>query len=140
MNIAAVLILAVLVTSSQSAFADEPSADAGCASGIDFRIVGSWQAEDSADQRQFLPESRSLTPQGQPVTTQTCMAASDDLQEIASVEISPHLRSLTETHYHLGFIGLDHVMVTYPSGVMHLFRRIVAAPQRAIGAATHRRS
>ena len=105
---------------------------------IDFRIVGSWISEDGAEERQFLPSSKSMTPTGQPVTTESCMATPDDLEEVASIEVAPHLRTFTESHYHLGFIGLDRVLVTFPSGVMRLFHRIVAAPGHVIDAVAHR--
>lgn len=136
MKIVVALSLLVALT-ARPAFADNEPSESGCASTIDFRIVGSWVSEDG-DERQFLPETKSQTPTGLPVTTDSCMATADDLQEIASVEIAPHLRTMTESHYHLGFIGLDHVMVTFPNGAMHLFHRIVAVPQHAFEAVAHR--
>ena len=140
MNVARILVIAALVLGATPAFAGDEADDASCASTIDFRIVGSWISEDGAEQRQFLPTSKSLTAAGQPVTTTSCMATPDDLEEVASIEIAPHLRTFTESHYHLGFIGLDHVLVTFPNGVMRLFRRIVAAPGHMIDAVAHRHS
>ena len=138
MKVATPLILAALMFGATPALADSESADPGCASTIDFRIVGSWISEDGTDERQFLPSSKSLTQTGQPVTTESCMATPDDLEEVASVEIAPHLRTFTESHYHLGFIGLDHVLVTFPNGVARLFRRIVAAPGHLMDVVAHR--
>ncbi len=144
MKIVAILTIAILVSGAQPARAgddaNESDPDFGCASTIDFRIVGSWISEDGAERREFLPETRSQTPDGLPVTTDACMATSDDLQEVASVEIAPHMHTLTETHYHLGFIGLDHVLVTFPNGVMQLFRRIASGPAHVIDAVRHHRS
>jgi len=134
----ALLALALLALVARPAAA-ETAADLGCASGIDFRIVGSWISEDGAERRQFLPVAKSQTPDGLPVTTESCMVTADDLQEVASVEIAPHMRTMTETHYHLGFIGLDHVMVTYPNGIVQLFRRLATGPNAVIDAVTHRR-
>lgn len=138
MKLVTILAIAALMLGATPAFADGEANDAGCASTIDFRIVGSWISEDGGEQRQFLPSSKSLTPSGQQVTTESCMATPDDLEEVASTEIAPHLRTITESHYHLGFIGLDRVLVTFPNGVMRLFRRIVAAPGHVIDAVAHR--
>ena len=138
MNVASILMITALMLGATPAFADSEANDTGCASAIDFRIVGSWVSEDGAEYRQFLPSSKSLTASGQPVTTESCMATPDDLEEVASIEIAPHLRTFTESHYHLGFIGLDRVLVTFPNGVMRLFRRIVAAPGHVIDAVAHR--
>lgn len=117
--------------------AGDDTGTSACATALDFRLVGSWIAEDGIERKSFMPESRSQTPAGQPVSTETCMASADDVEEFASVEIAPHLRSVTESHYHIGFIGLDRVLVTFPSGAMQFFRRIVAAPGRAFNAVTH---
>lgn len=138
MKFAAACSFALLAFVARPALADGEASDVGCASTIDFRIVGSWISEDGIERRQFLPESKSQTPDGLPVTTEACMATADDLQEVASVEFAPHMHALTETHYHLGFIGLDRVMVTFPNGVVQLFRRIAAGPQHVIDAVTHR--
>ncbi|GAC1301615.1 MAG: hypothetical protein NVSMB19_09950 [Vulcanimicrobiaceae bacterium] len=111
----------------------------GCTSAIDFRLVGSWIAEGGLERKSFLPESRSQTAEGRPVSTETCMSDPDDVEELASVEIAPHLRSVTESHYHIGFVGLNRVLVTFPNGAMRFFRRIAAAPQRAFDAVARRR-
>jgi len=131
------LIIASLAASGLPArSADYNTAGTGCTSGIDFRLVGSWIAEDGIERKSFLPETRSLTPAGLPISTETCMADAEDVEEVASVEIAPHLRSVTESHYHIGFIGLDRVLVTFPNGAMRFFRRAVA--QRAFEAVTNR--
>ncbi|GAC1528979.1 MAG: hypothetical protein NVS2B8_16400 [Vulcanimicrobiaceae bacterium] len=132
-------MLASLACMARPALADD--VDPGCASTIDFRIVGSWVAEDDGERMQFLPESRTLSPRGRPVTIEACMTTADDLQETALTEIAPHIHAMTETHYHLGFVGLDRVLVTFPGGVVHLFHRMAAAPQHALEAVLpHRRT
>jgi len=137
----ALLAIAVLFTSTLPArAAGTASAGMGCATMLDFRLFGSWISEDGGERKSFMPESRSQTPQGLAVSTESCMADTDDVEEIASVEIAPHLRSVTESHYRIGFVGLDRVLVTFPSGAVHFFRRIVTAPVRAFDAVAHKRS
>lgn len=138
MRFVPVLVIALFATSAGSVRAAQGDANASpCATALDFRLVGSWIAEDGIERKSFMPESRSQTPGGQPVSTETCMASADDVEEFASIEIAPHLRSVTESHYHIGFIGLNRVLVTYPNGAMQFFRRIVAAPGRVFNAVTH---
>lgn len=133
-------MIALLASSAIPARAAENDAvGTGCASTIDFRLVGSWIAEDGIERKSFLPEARSQTPDGHAVSTETCMADSEDVEEVASVEIAPHLRSITESHYHVGFIGLDRLLVTFPNGAMRFFHRIAAGPQHVFDAVTHRR-
>lgn len=139
MKIASLLVIIALAASAMPVRA-ATAADAsgtGCTSTIDFRLVGSWVAEDGIERKSFLPETRSQTPEGRAISTETCMAAPEDVEEIASIEIAPHMRSMTESHYHIGFVGLDRVLVTFPNGAMRFFRRIVAAPGRAFDAVTH---
>lgn len=140
MRFVPILAVALLAASTISARAADGADPSPCAAALDFRLVGSWAAEDGPERKSFMPESRSQTPEGQPVSTETCMADADDVEEFASVEVAPHLRSVTESHYHIGFIGLDRLLVTFPNGAMRFFHRVVAAPGRAFNAVTHRHS
>ncbi len=134
-----VVTIALVLAGTAPARAAEPEPSAnGCASTIDFRLVGSWIAEDGSERKIFLPESRSQTAEGRAVSTETCMAGSEDVEEVASVEIAPHLRSVTESHYHIGFIGLDRLLVTFPNGAVRFFRRLASGPVHVIDAVTHR--
>lgn len=138
MRIVSLLIIGLLATGVQPARAAAfDSAGTGCSSAIDFRLVGSWIAEDGIERKSFLPETRSQTPAGLPLSTQTCMTDPDDVEEVSSVEIAPHLRSVTESHYHIGFVGLDRVLVTFPNGAIGFFRRVVVAPRRVFEAVAH---
>lgn len=141
MKLLSVLTIALLVTSALPARAAESESGgvSACATTLDFRLVGSWIAEDGSERKIFMPESRSQTPEGRPVSTETCMASSEDVEELASVEIAPHLRSITESHYHIGFIGLDRLLVTFPNGAMRFFRRMASGPQHVLDAVTHHR-
>jgi hypothetical protein len=122
------LTLALAAPSLASASAgDVPD---GCSAPLDFRLVGTWAAVDGGDERKDFVPSETLvrTSDGRATSIEDCMSGDDDVREVALTEVAPHVLAMRETHYRVGFVGLDRLLVTFPSGVVRFFARVVALP------------